>query len=73
MCSSDLRPYRKAASHEEAMQEIIRCAGTQFDPEVVRAFCEAERKGLVRAPHPGREGDAASPKAPKTVAGVPRR
>lgn len=32
------RPYRKALSKETAVEEIIRCSGTQFDPEVVRIF-----------------------------------
>jgi HD-GYP domain-containing protein (c-di-GMP phosphodiesterase class II) len=32
------RPYRKAVSVEEAREEIARCSGTQFDPEVVRGF-----------------------------------
>lgn len=40
------RPYRKTRSHEDAMQEILRHAGTQFDPEVVRAFLEADGRGL---------------------------
>jgi HD-GYP domain-containing protein (c-di-GMP phosphodiesterase class II) len=40
------RPYRKIRSHEDAMQEVLRNAGTQFDPEVVRAFTEADRRGL---------------------------
>ena len=31
------RSYRPARSHEEAMAELERCAGTQFDPEVVAA------------------------------------
>lgn len=34
------RPYRSAISHEEAIAEIERCAGTQFDPEIVRIFIE---------------------------------
>jgi two-component system, cell cycle response regulator len=32
------RPYRPAMSHAEAVDELRRCAGTQFDPEVVVAF-----------------------------------
>ena len=32
------RPYRQPLSEEEAEEEIIRCAGTQFDPVVVEAF-----------------------------------
>ncbi len=30
--------YKKAASPTTARQELLRCAGTHFDPEVVRAF-----------------------------------
>lgn len=36
------RPYRKALSLDIARDEIIRCRGTQFDPEVVDAFIESE-------------------------------
>jgi len=32
------RPYRKAMSHREAVMELKRCSGTQFDPKVVNAF-----------------------------------
>ena len=32
------RPYRKARTVEEALGELRRCAGTQFDPRVVEAF-----------------------------------
>jgi two-component system, cell cycle response regulator len=33
------RPYRKALSHREALEEMRRCSGTQFDPDVVEALC----------------------------------
>ncbi len=32
------RSYKQALSPEAARNELIRCAGTQFDPDVVRAF-----------------------------------
>lgn len=32
------RPYRKALSKREAMAELKRCTGSQFDPEIVMAF-----------------------------------
>ena len=38
------RPYREAMTVEEACQELQRCAGTQFDPEVVRLFVEEVRR-----------------------------
>jgi len=34
------RSYRNAWSHERAVEEIRKGAGTQFDPEVVQAFVE---------------------------------
>jgi diguanylate cyclase (GGDEF)-like protein len=33
------RPYRKAMSADDALAELRRCSGTQFDPVVVRALC----------------------------------
>ncbi len=32
------RPYRRMKSKKEAVDEIVRCTGTQFDPTVVEAF-----------------------------------
>ncbi|NOY52824.1 MAG: GAF domain-containing protein [Deltaproteobacteria bacterium] len=32
------RPYRKGPGHEFAVEELKRCSGTQFSPEVVDAF-----------------------------------
>ncbi len=36
---TDARPYRPARSPEEAVTELRRCAGSQFDPAVVDALC----------------------------------
>jgi putative nucleotidyltransferase with HDIG domain len=32
------RPYHKRRSYDDAIQELIDCAGTQFDPEIVKVF-----------------------------------
>ena len=42
------RPYRKGTTFANAIAEINRCAGTQFDPEVVRAFNDIGEAGLVQ-------------------------
>lgn len=34
------RPYRHALSQQKALDEILRCAGTQFDPDIARVFVE---------------------------------
>jgi putative nucleotidyltransferase with HDIG domain len=34
------RAYRKALSEEQAVSEIIRCAGGQFDPQIAKIFVE---------------------------------
>ena len=43
------RPYRKARSREEAIAELKRCSGTQFDPKVVRVLLRVlKRKSRSR-------------------------
>jgi len=38
------RPYRAAMSPTEIVEEILRCAGTHFDPDVARAFVRVVRE-----------------------------
>ncbi len=45
------RPYKAAVSHEAAIAELQRHAGTQFDPDLVTLFCELF---AVTAPLPDR-------------------
>ena len=56
------RPYRGAASEDDALAEIRACAGTQFDPAVVDAFIRAARRGFPVDPDtpvlPERGGEA---------------
>jgi len=40
------RIYRKALSHEDALEEIIRNSGTQFDSEVVKIFVKWWEKNI---------------------------
>jgi HD-GYP domain-containing protein (c-di-GMP phosphodiesterase class II) len=46
------RPYRQAVSREEAIEEITRYSGIQFDPFLVKKFCEllteCETPGKIR-------------------------
>ncbi len=35
------RPYNKPVTHDEAIAEIRRCSGSQFDPRMVEAFLDA--------------------------------
>ena len=43
------RPYRPALDHDIALAELQRCAGTQFDPDVVAVFAVAVRQQQVAA------------------------
>ena len=47
------RPYRKRMSLDQACAELERCAGTQFDPDVVRIFVDEVRcRPQPRDAHP---------------------
>ncbi len=55
------RPYRKKLAHEIAVKEIVRNSLTQFDPEVVSAFLQAEKHGLLSGQTPQKDGLIRSP------------
>jgi diguanylate cyclase (GGDEF)-like protein len=50
----DDRVYKQAMSVEDALAELRRCAGTQFDPQLVDVFCRlvSERMSLDRTRGP---------------------
>jgi putative nucleotidyltransferase with HDIG domain len=58
------RPYRRTMVTEQALAELRRCAGSQFDPQVVGAF----ERCLLRAPgrDPGCPGSA-SQRSPAVI------
>jgi len=46
------RPYRTAISHDDALAELQRQAGVQFDPELVRVFSVVFASGVPWAAEP---------------------
>jgi HD-GYP domain-containing protein (c-di-GMP phosphodiesterase class II) len=42
------RPYRRELSMKDAIDEIVRCSGTHFDPDVVGAVVRAVEGGRLR-------------------------
>ena len=40
------RPYRESRTIDSAIEEIFRCAGTQFDPRIVRTFMQIPHEKL---------------------------
>lgn len=48
------RVYRAARTHEQAVAELRRNAGTQFDPQVVEVFCGVVESNETRASPPSR-------------------
>jgi PAS domain S-box-containing protein/putative nucleotidyltransferase with HDIG domain len=54
------RPYKAAWSVEAALAEIARCRGSQFDPQVVDAFCALDHRHLLEDVASGPDLDAPS-------------
>jgi diguanylate cyclase (GGDEF)-like protein len=72
------RPYKRSVSHESAVEELRRHAGSQFDPELVEIFCDIYGnhapesdpatlglRALSAAHQPTRAGRGASPPLPR--------
>lgn len=57
------RPYRRALSVDYAIGELERCAGSQFDPQVVAAFVRCLRGDGMPAPPDGFTTDEAARRA----------
>lgn len=49
------RVYRRALSHEQAIQEVLRNSGTQFDKEVVEVFISWWEETFQSYPEKGKE------------------
>jgi diguanylate cyclase (GGDEF)-like protein len=71
------RPYRRAMTPNDALAELKRCSGSQFDPQVVEAFQATlypPTSGSGDGPrgHQDAGSEAAGPR-PRIPAGSPRR
>jgi HD-GYP domain-containing protein (c-di-GMP phosphodiesterase class II) len=54
------RPYRSARRAQEALEELRRCAGSQFDPEVVKAVEKVLHRRFRPSARPGPQPEVAS-------------
>lgn len=62
------RPYRKGRSVQEAVDELRRCSGGQFDPRIVEVFIETIRE--LEQDEPGFVGGVADEVAPEEARAI---
>jgi HD-GYP domain-containing protein (c-di-GMP phosphodiesterase class II) len=51
------RSYRRGMTHEQAMHELFKHSGTQFDPRVVEMFAKLPREIVIGQPLQAEDGD----------------
>lgn len=61
------RPYRRSQKVGEALEELRRCAGTQFDPAIVSAFIKVVRKTAKHSHLLKKSSDHLQPPEPETI------
>jgi HD-GYP domain-containing protein (c-di-GMP phosphodiesterase class II) len=59
------RPYRRGMPTTAARTELLRCAGTQFDPEIVEAFLSLD--GEISATSLAQNGSVFSAQSVQSV------
>jgi diguanylate cyclase (GGDEF)-like protein len=67
------RPYKRAMSHEDAVAEFRRSAGSQFDPELVDVFLSLVAGSAFAAYGPGSGDDGTTPAILRTGPAVTSR
>ncbi len=65
------RPYRPAGSSEDALAELRRCAGSQFDPNVVEALAADLSEELAPPPVTAARSSVPPPPAPAAMPPTP--
>ena len=50
------RPYKKGKTLLEAIEELQRCAGTQFDPELTKVFIKYLKRERLLGDHARQTG-----------------